>query len=295
MKQAKRWLHLRWALGLLLMGCGAVLAADRAVTLRDDMGHTERFSQPPQRIVSLLPSLTETVCALGACQRLVGVDTYSNFPASVQALPHVGGGLNPQLESVLALRPDLVLMASSSPAIERLRGLGLRVLALEPKDHADVRRTVGLLGQLFGAEAAQRLLQQMDQDMQQLVRSLPPGVRDLKVYFEVNRAPYAASESSFIGETLQALGARNIVPARLGPFPKLNPEFVVRANPDLIMLSDSSVEALAARPGWQAVRAVAERRWCAFGVQDGDVLVRPGPRMVEGARLMAACLRKYLP
>ena len=265
------------------------------VTVQDDLGNHLSFAQPPQRIVSLLPSLTETVCALGACQRLVGVDAYSNFPESVAALPHVGGGLNPQLESVLALRPDLVLLASSSPAIARLRGLGLRVLALEPKNHADVRRTVLLLGQVLGGAAAQPLLDRMDREMQQLVRGLPLAVHALKVYFEVNRAPFAASEASFIGETLQALGAGNIVPATLGPFPQLNPEFVVRANPDLIMLSDSDVATLVARPGWQSMRAVAQQRLCVFALQDGDVLVRPGPRMVEGARLMADCLRKYLP
>ncbi len=290
-----------WCLRLLRLAfsavvLGAVLGAGAATAseVRDDLGHTLAFSQVPQRVVSLLPSLTETVCALGACQRLVGVDTYSDFPASVQALPHLGGGLNPQIEAVLALHPDLVLLASSSPALERLRGLGLRVLALEPKNHADVRRTVLLLSQIFAADAGPRLLQRMDADMQQLVRELPPSVHTLKVYFEVNRAPYAASESSFIGETLQALGAKNIVPAQLGPFPKLNPEFVVRANPDLILLSDSDVATMAARPGWQSVRAVAAGHVCVFSLQESDVLVRPGPRLVEGARLMAACLRKYL-
>lgn len=293
MSARHRWLGVFSACVLLCSPLWATAGATAQV--RDDLGHAEVFAQAPQRIVSLLPSLTETVCALGACQRLVGVDTYSNFPASVGGLPHVGGGLNPQLETVLALHPDLVLVASSSPAIGRMRDLGLRVVALEPKNHADVRRTVLLLGQILGGDRAPRLLQKMDADMQQLVRELPAGVRALKVYFEVNRAPFAASESSFIGETLQALGARNIVPAQLGPFPQLNPEFVVRADPDLIMLSDSDVATLAARPGWQSLRAVAERRWCVFGLQDVDVLVRPGPRMVEGARQMAACLRKFLP
>ena len=121
-------------------------------------------------------------------------------------------------------------------------------------------------------------------------QSIPPSVRGTRVYFEVNQGPYAAGESSFIGETLTRLGAKNIVPAKLGPFPKLNPEFIVRANPDLIMIGQRSADGLAARPGWQSMRALREQRVCIFPSEQADVLVRPGPRMAEGARLMAQCL-----
>jgi iron complex transport system substrate-binding protein len=110
------------------------------------------------------------------------------------------------------------------------------------------------------------------------------------VYFEVNSTPYAAGESSFIGETLTRLGMKNIVPAKLGPFPKLNPEYVVRANPDLIMVSVRSAQGLEQRPGWGGIRAVREGRICRFDALQSDVLVRPGPRMDEAARLMAQCL-----
>jgi iron complex transport system substrate-binding protein len=117
----------------------------------------------------------------------------------------------------------------------------------------------------------------------------------VRVYFEVNPAPYAAGESSFIGETLTRLGVRNVVPASLGPFPKLNPEFVVRANPDLILLSERGSSGLAERPGWRTIRAVREQRVCVFTAAEGDVLVRPGPRMAEAAQLMARCLRDKAP
>jgi iron complex transport system substrate-binding protein len=131
--------------------------------------------------------------------------------------------------------------------------------------------------------------------MQSAAQALPPSARALKVYFEVNSAPYAAGESSFIGETLLRLGAKNIVPASMGPFPKLNPEFVVRAAPDLIMVGDSDPSAFGTRPGWQRIPAVRNQHVCVFGRADSDVLVRPGPRMAEGAQLMAACLRKFAP
>ena len=80
------------------------------------------------------------------------------------------------------------------------------------------------------------------------------------------------------------------MPAKLGPFPKLNPEFIVRANPDLIMIGQRSADGLAARPGWHSMRALREQRVCIFPSEQADVLVRPGPRMAEGARLMAQCL-----
>eukprot|EP01032_Pedospumella_encystans_P038395 gene38395-43495_t len=122
------------------------------------------------------------------------------------------------------------------------------------------------------------------------ITDLPAAARGVRVYFEVNSGPYAAGESSFIGETLTRLGARNIVPAALGPFPKLNPEYVVRANPDLIMVSVRSAQGLEQRPGWSTMRAVREGRICRFTAEQSDVLVRPGPRMDEAARLMAQCL-----
>jgi iron complex transport system substrate-binding protein len=112
------------------------------------------------------------------------------------------------------------------------------------------------------------------------------------VYFEVNAAPYGASEASFIGETLTRMGVGNILPAAMGPFPLVNPEFVVRAQPDVIMAGDSSRISMAQRPGWSALRAMQAQRMCVFKQAESDMLVRAGPRMTEGARLMADCLNK---
>lgn len=277
----------RCALLLALLGSAS---AALALQLTDDRGVTVTLAQAPQRIVSLLPSLTETVCELGQCQRLVGVDRYSNFPASVQKLPQVGGGLDPNIEAIVVLKPDVVLMATSSRAGERLQALGIKVVALEPKRHADVQRVMLKLGQLLEVSDAARIWRAIDAGVSAAAQSLPAGVRGTRVYFEVNQGPYAAGESSFIGETLTRLGVKNIVPAKLGPFPKLNPEYIVRANPELIMVGQRSADGLTARPGWQSIRALREQRVCIFPADEADMLVRPGPRMAEGARLMARCL-----
>ncbi len=275
-------------LALLLLMFGTAQA--QGVQLTDDRGRAVALAHTPQRIVSLLPSLAETVCALGECQRLVGVDRYTNWPESVRKLPQVGGGLDPNIEAVVALRPDVVLMATSSRAAARLEALGIAVVALEPKTHADMQRVLGKVGQLLGVQDAQRVWRATDAGVQAAAQSLPPAARGARVYFEVNPGPYGAGPGSFIGETLARLGARNILPATLGPFPKLNPEFVVRANPDLIMVGARSAEGLAARPGWASMRALREQRLCVFSPEQSDVLIRPGPRMAEAARLMAACL-----
>lgn len=275
---------------LLLVLAMATLAQAAPITVVDDRGHTVTLIQPPQRIVSLLPSLTETVCALGACERLVGVDRYSNWPASVVPLQGVGGGLDPNIEAIVALRPDVVLMATSSRAQARLESLGLKVVALEPKTYADVQRVLGKVGQVLGVADALQVWRVIDAGVQAAAQSLPAAARGTRVYFEVNSGPYAAGPSSFIGETLARLGAGNIVPAALGPFPKLNPEFVVRADPDLIMVGARSAEGLAARPGWSQMRALRDGRLCRFDAAQSDVLIRPGPRMAEAARLMAGCL-----
>jgi iron complex transport system substrate-binding protein len=264
-----------------------------ALQVIDDRSVTVSFVQSPQRIVSLLPSLTESLCALGQCQRLVGVDRYSNYPASVDKLPKLGGGIDPNIEAVVALRPDVVLLAVSSRAHERLTALGIKVVALEPKTHNDVKRVLQTLGVLLDipeAQGAQRVWHLIDAGVTAAAQSIPAKLQSNKVYYEVNHGPYAASESSFIGQTLIRLGVKNIVPATLGPFPKLNPEFVVRANPDVIMVGVSDELGMADRPGWATIRAIREQRVCKFTPDVSDVLVRPGPRMAEAARIMAQCL-----
>lgn len=286
------------ALLLLMSSLAQAQTQGQGVQITDDRGRTLRFAEPPRRIVSLLPSLTESVCELQHCDRLVGVDRYSNWPAPVQRLPQVGGGLDPNIEAVVALRPDVVLLSVSSRVSDRLEALGVKVVALEPKTHADVRRVLGVLGDLLAvprAQGADRVWRVIDAAVQAAAQSVPRNAQGARVYFEVNRGPYAAGATSFIGETLARLGVRNVVPPALGPFPRLNPEFVLRANPDVLMFTNRSAQPLQLYPGWQNLAAVKARRMCEFGPEQADILIRPGPRMAEAARLMAGCLSRVFP
>lgn len=280
---------------MLLIAFMVVAHGAKAASITDDRGITVHLAAPPQRIVSILPSLSETVCELGLCHRLVGVDRYSNYPVALQKLAQVGGGLDPSVEAIVALRPDVVLMATSARVAERLEALGIRVVAMEPKTHADVQRVILALGQFLDVPDAPHIWRRIDAAVNAAAQSLPASTRGVKVYFEASQGPYAASESSFIGETLTRLGVGNIVPAALGPFPKLNPEFVVRANPGLIMIAERSVAGLVERPGWRQLRALREQRVCGFTPQEADILVRAGPRMAQAARLMAQCIEAKAP
>jgi iron complex transport system substrate-binding protein len=285
-----RSLLTRWA----MLACWVCTGPAQAVTVRDDRQQEVTFNQAPERVISLLPSLTETVCALGQCRKLVGLDRYSNWPASVMQLPRLGGGLDPNIESVVAQRPDLVLMATSARGAERLQALGIKVLALEPRTHADLQRVITTLALALGVPASEgeRLWRDINAGVLAAAQSLPPQAKGQKVYVEVSPAPYAASASSFIGETLTRMGLRNIVPGALGPFPQINPEFVVRAQPDIIMAGDSSRASMLQRPGWSQLKVIQDNRVCVFSSEESDMLVRPGPRMAEGARLMAQCISR---
>ena len=267
------------------------LVAPAQITLQDGRGATLVLQAPPQRIVSLLPSLTESVCALGACERLVGTDRFSNSPASVIRLPKLGGIDDAQIERIVALRPDVVLLSASARAIDRLEALGLNVLVLEARDHADVKRSLALLAAMLGTPAeAERVWATIERDTRAATERVPAALRGKRVYFEVDATPYAAGAGSFIGETLARLGLANAVPAELGPFPKLNPEYVVRLQPDIVMANERNLAEMPRRPGWSTLRALKSGQSCGFGLDRYELLIRPGPRMGEAALVLADCL-----
>ena len=284
---------------LLFFSMGLWLHAASAVTVIDDRQVAVTFTQAPKRIVTLLPSLAETVCVLGACDRLVGTDKHANWPASVKALPKLGGLDDTQLEALVRLKPDVVLLAKSARIVQRLEALGIRVLALEPQTHADVHRvlhTVAAVLQLPNAqEQADAVWQNIQMQVNQAKSRIPAQAINTTVYLEASTGGYAAGEASFIGEIMRQMGLKNIVPTGMGAFPKLNPEFVVRANPQLIVLAQPMVTQLSQRPGWSGIAAIKNKRVCAFPSAQADILVRPGPRLGEAAQLISDCLQRSFP
>ena len=282
---------LRCCVLALLGALGLHVAAAAPIELRDDRGVTLTLAVPPQRIVTLLPSLTESVCALGGCARLVGTDRFSNWPAGVGALPKLGGLEDAQIEAIVALKPDVVLLALSDRVIERLEALGLKLVVLEARDHAGVQRALHAVARLLGTPAAAApVWSTIEQQLADAAARVPATLRGRRVYFEVDATPYAAGSGSFIGETLLRLGLGNVVPPALGPFPRLNPEYVLRAQPDIVMALQRNLAEMPGRPGWASLQAQQRRQTCGFASVPYDVLVRPGPRMGEAALLLADCL-----
>ncbi|RYF19029.1 MAG: ABC transporter substrate-binding protein [Comamonadaceae bacterium] len=274
--------------GLLLALALVAGMAQAQVQVRDDRGRAVTLPRPPQRIVSLLPSLTETVCALDACGRLVGVDDFSNWPATVLALPHVGGVDDARIEGIVALRPDLVLLSSSARALPRLEALGVPVLGLDLKTLGDAERVLRTVGHAIGVDAAPQW-RRIQSGIAAAAAGVPTSARGMRVYVEVGGG-YAASASSHVGELLARLGAANVVPGELGTVPRLNPEFVVRADPQLLVVPASAMAEVRQRPGWSRIAALREGRVCVLDPQEGDVVMRPGPRLADAAGVLARCL-----
>ena len=288
-----RWLV--WA-GAAAGAAGAGAQADTA----PEVAARSALAAPvaPQRIVSLLPSATEAVCALGACARLVGVDDFSLDPPQVQHLPRLGRTWEPHIEALVQLRPDLVLIGNTPPVRQRLQALGVPVLEVDANTLPEVRQALQRIDtalQLGQADALWARLQTRLQTLARQQQAQPP----LRVYLEVDGAMYAAGPQSFLGQLLDQLGAQNIAPASASatplPFPRLSPEWVLAANPDLIVLAHQGAAAappLWQRPGWAHLRAAQQpQRICHLNAAQVRTVTRPGPRLNEAAAILADCLQ----
>jgi iron complex transport system substrate-binding protein len=271
-------------------------AASAAILLQDDLQRSVSIPRPAQRVITLLPSLTEIVCALGACDRLVATDRFSNWPDSVGALPKAGDLDDASIELIVSLRPDLVLINSAQRISTRLGELGITTFALNPQSYADEVRAVTLIGTLLGASAQAA---QLNASTEKRIRELASAAlrrrhgASPRVYFEIDRTPYAAGPQSYIGELLLRLGTRNIVDSGLGTFPRLNSEYIVRHDPDILFVSAADVAGLSLRPGWDALHAVRERHICTFAPQVEATIMRPGPRIADGMQAMSDCIERF--
>jgi iron complex transport system substrate-binding protein len=223
----------------------------------------------------------------------VGTDRYSNYPERIAVLPKLGGLDDAQLERIVALKPDLILVAPSTRAVDRMIALGLPVLVLRQDSLADVQRVLNLLGHvLFVPERAEQLWKTLQVDINLAVARVPASMRAKRFYFEIDSTLYAAGATSFIGELIGRLGLNNIIPSHLGAFPKLSPEFVLRAQPDVIFASHRNLADMLQRPGWSSLMALKRGHTCGLDAKNSDMLVRPGPRMAEAANFLVSCFIK---
>jgi len=255
----------------------------------------------PQRIVSLAPSNTERLFAVGAWATVVGVTTADTYPPEVAALPKVGGFVpkSISIETIVSLKPDLVLAAGAlqRPAIEALERLGIPVVAIEdPKNFDEVYAAITLVGRLTGHEPeASQVVQAMQTRLarvQQAVAFLPQDKR-VTVFYEVYDEPLmTAGPSTIIGQMVEMAGGVNIFADLQGRYPQVSSEEVVKRNPDCILglkghklaLTPTQIQQ---RPGWQHITAV--QRQC-IHLLDDDAVARSGPRLGEALETIAKAL-----
>lgn len=261
------------------------------LTLQDDLGRTVTLKAPPKRIVTMLPSVTETVCALGACDRIVATDDYSDWPEAVKRLPKAGGLYNPNPELIVSLKPDLVLVSKYGRLYETLERAGLTVYVVKTETYEDIFRTVRTLGRLLGLEAqAERLVAQIQKEVYQEEARAAKARSRPRVYYEIDPTPYTVGPESFIGVLISKARGVNIVPKELGLFPKISPEFVVEKDPEVIVATyPNALETIRSRPGWSRIQAVRTGRICVYTGGEDSLLSRPGPRVAQGLRLLVDC------
>lgn len=278
-------------LGLSL--ASAAGATTYPLTLTDDLGRKVTLKAEPRRIVSVLPSTTETLCAIGACDRLVGVDDYSDFPQQVTKLPKVGGLYNPNIEAMVALKPDLVIVSKYGKLAEPLTQAGITVLAINPETYDEVFSKTLTLGRVVNREAqARALVLNMRRDIARVEILTRNAVRKPTAYLEIDPTPYSVGPNSFMGVLLTKAGARNIIPGSMGDFPKVDPEFIVKANPQLML--GLNRQAAASRPGWNSIQAVKTGRVLEISKELNTILGRPGPRLPQALRGLARLVHPEL-
>jgi iron complex transport system substrate-binding protein len=255
------------------------------------------ISSRPSRIVSLSPTGTEDLFAVGAGSQVIAVDNDSDYPK--QAPRTSLSGYTPNAEAVAAYNPDLVVVSNDGGIIAQLHKLGLKVL-LEPAaaNLAQAYDEIRQLGDATGhTAAATTLVGSMERQLTQLIRSVPRKSRHLKVYHELEQDYYSVTSATFIGSIYKLFGFRNIAdgadPTHSG-YPQLSGEYILAQNPDIIVLADTvccgqSAKTLAARPGWGNLSAVKHHR--VIAVND-DIASRWGPRIVDFARIVATAARQ---
>ncbi len=261
------------------------------LSITDDLGRRVTINSEPKRIISMLPSHTETVFALNASKKLVGIDEYSNYPkAETDKMPKVGNGFVPNLEAIAALKPDLVLAdeSSSSKLVQNLEKLGIIVYAGAAQTYNETFEKIAVLGRITNQEnTSLRLITSMRNEINSISSKISNLPR-VSTYFEVDPTPYAAGATSFIGELLTRAGGINILPASLGAFPKISPELVVSANPSVII--GAKLEDLVQRPGWANISAIKNKRVYDPSGEENDALVRPGPRLPVALKVLVRFL-----
>ena len=281
----------------------AIATTSAAITLTDDLGRTVTLNHPAQRIVSMAPSNTEILFAIGAGSQVVGRDDFSDYPDAVQSLPKVGGTDKYNNEQIVALQPDLILAAEINTAdqVKALESLGLTVYYLKnPTTLEEMYGNLETVAKLTGHEAdAATLIASLKARVAAVDNKIATVTSHPSVFYEIDATdpakPYTAGPGTFIDLLIQRAGGTNIAGTLKDQYPQLSLEQVVAMNRSFILLGDAAYGAtpdvVKARPGWGSLSAVKNGDVIAV---DDNIFSRPGPRLIDGLELLAKILHPEL-
>ena len=270
------------------------------VTVKDATGTEVTLQSEPQRIVSLLPSDTEILFALGLGNKIVGVSKWADYPAEAKTKPIIGD-MKVDAEKVVAQKPDLVIggVSANGQDLEGLRKMGLAVYAIEPKTIAEVEQAIKEIGNLTNStEKAKELIASMEKkvtDIKSKTKDLTDDKRP-RVYVEVSPAPdiYTAGKGTFMDEMIELAGGKNIF-SDVNGWKKVGAEQIVAKNPQIVIsthgVTADVLKDLQGRSGWQDIIAVKDKKVVAV---DTNLVSRPGPRIVDGLELFAKAIHPEL-
>jgi iron complex transport system substrate-binding protein len=297
-----RTTHHAVALALTIVALTACRAGEQsprtqsaAIEVTDDAGDVVRLAAPARRVISLVPSATETIIAIGAVDRIVGRTRYDVAP-EIAAVPSVGGTVDPSIEAVVALRPDLVIGWDTDKRREvrtKLGTLGIPVFSLRTQDTSDVFQGIRHLGRLLGRDSAAGALAASIRSQLDSVRVEVAGKPARSVLFVVYpNPPMTAGPHTFIDELIGLAGGRSIFSDLSQLWPTVSMEEIVRRRPDLLIvpqgeLKDDSLARFRSRPGWRDLAAIRDGR---VATVPADLVQRPGANIGIAARALQAAI-----
>lgn len=280
---------------LILLGClgqeSPQPEGEFPKTIVDDTGKEVLIEEHPERIISLAPSNTEILYAIGVGEKIVGTTDYCTYPPDAVHTEKVGGFSDVNSEKVISLNPDIVVATSNHQEIaERLEELGIPVIILNPLTLDDILNNITLIGVAVGEEeAAQDLRADCEARIEAVKENAPSEPLTLYVEGWVSTSGYGSfGPGSFVDDLIFLAGGRNIAADADTSYPNISSETIIAENPVLIILVSGmggvGIEEVVSRPGWDTIAAVKNN---AIYVIDGDLVLRPGPRIVEGLEILA--------
>ncbi len=281
---------------LLAAFVAAAPVAGEGASYRDAVGRAVEVAEEPQRIVSLAPNLTEILFALGLRERVAGVTTFCDWPPEAQEKPKVGGFINPSLEKIVSLRPDLVLATADGNResdVLRLEQLGVAVYVTDSRSLGQVVQSVQAVGHLTGTEDEARRLADALERRRRAVREAVSGVPPRSVFVALDTLPLiTAGKGTFVDQLVEEAGGRNVVASGAVKYPVYSLEALMAADPEVIVVAtgregDDSAAAWEKSSALSALRARRSDR--VYRIADGSFF-RPGPRIIDTLERLAALL-----